>query len=70
MRPDDDELSVKAKLRPRNVRISARVYRSAEGRWEDLGVIATTERKLGLRIKLREVIRRWLQFLHRSEKNG
>ena len=70
MAPDDDRLVARARMRPRNVRISARVYRAAEGRWEDLGVIATTERKLGLRIKLREVIRRWLQFLHRSEKNG
>lgn len=46
--------------------ISARVYRAAEGRWVDLGVVATTS----WRVKLKEVIRRWLQFLHKSEKNG
>jgi len=70
MRPDDERLRAKAKMRPRNVRISARVYRAAEGKWVDLGVIASTERRPRLRIKLREVIRRWLQFLHKSEKNG
>jgi hypothetical protein len=68
MPPDDDKLSAKAKLRPRNVRISARVYRAAEGRWEDLGTISTTHLSWGSRVK--EVIRRWLQFLRRSEKNG
>jgi len=70
MAPDDDRLVARARMRPRNVRISARVYRAAEGRWEDLGVIATTERRVGVMIKLREVINRWLQFLRRSGKNG
>lgn len=51
MLPDDDKLSVKAKLRPRNVRISARVYRAAEGRWVDLGVVAETRESLLERIK-------------------
>jgi len=70
MTPDDERLVARAKMRPRNVRISARVYRAAEGRWEDLGVIATTERRVGVMIKLREVINRWLLFLRRSGKNG
>jgi len=68
MHPDDDKLAAKVRLRPRNVKISARVYRAAEGRWVDLGTISTT--RMSRRIRLKEVIRRWLQFLHRSEKNG
>jgi len=62
MAPDDERLVARARMRPRNVRISARVYRAAEGRWEDLGVIATTERGVGVMIKLREVIKRWLRY--------
>jgi len=51
MRPDDERLAAKVKVRPRNVRISARVYRAAEGRWVDLGVIARTNSGILERIK-------------------
>jgi len=68
MLPDDEKVTAKVAVKPRSVRISARVYRAAEGRWVDLGVIATTRRSW--RIGLKEVISRWLQFLHKSEKNG
>jgi len=51
MATDDDKLAAKAMLRPRNVRISARVYRAAEGRWVDLGIVAQTRESLLERIK-------------------
>lgn len=58
----------KVKVKPRNVTISARVYRAAEGRWVDLGIVARTQSSRTFR--LQEVIRRWLQFLRKTEKNG
>jgi len=40
--------------------IKARVYRAATGKWEDLGVIASTDWKWNLVNKIKEVVKKWL----------
>jgi len=51
MLPDDEKVTAKVAVRPRSLRISARVYRAAEGKWVDLGVIARTNSSILERIK-------------------